>query len=178
MSEQQLQAGHWSVKFLYDIGRCPNCMRQSFLASCIGWLAVGITYGSGFVTSAGPILHCSVALALLLSGLWLLHLVVYAIRYSLRQTKLQSPSVNAGEYSPLRRSFIANFSTAFASLAIMTTLPRIKELETPKKGRGTQLAMNCYDGQCGQGTFCCQWGDSSWCCQDGTSCDSSNHACF
>ncbi|WP_353026324.1 DUF3624 family protein [Mesorhizobium sp. M0991] len=179
MGEQRLQPGHGSLRFLYDIGRCPKCMRQSFIASCIGWLAVWVIIGSGFITSAGPILHYSVALALLLSGLWLLHLVIYAIRYSLRRTKLQSPSdVKAGEHSPLRRSFIANFSTAFASMAIMTTMPRTVEFDSHKKGAGTQLAMNCYDGQCGPGTFCCQWGNSSWCCQDGTSCDSSNHACF
>ncbi len=100
-----------------DLGRCPRCMRQCFIAATAGWAVTVSTWVFG---GGSTITEFSGALALVLTSLWLLHITVFAARVVADPTQPASAHV-ATDHA--RRAFICAFSRAFGGVALATALP-------------------------------------------------------
>lgn len=178
-----------SLHFIFEIGRCPRCMRESFIAAFLSWLAYGlyVVLCVRFFNS-GPY-YAVMVLPLCLSVLWLVHIIAYAVRFTKREAQFYSvdstgPSRRT-EWSN-RRAAMKAFMRVAGGIALATSLPvgaRTAVTDAPSQSKpnnkaiGRQYAMNCYSGQCAGNTFCCEWGNNSWCCENGTSCDPSTYGC-
>jgi hypothetical protein len=166
-----------TVRFIrnhYVLGRCPRCMRRSFLVALGLSLAAAALYwisGGNGVVAAAAAFACSAGLAL-----WLAHLAAFAWRATLGERKREKHQAVAGD----RRTAVQTFGRAFVSIALATSLGPARSLllANPEKEREMLLALACWDGKCYEGTFCCQWGDDAWCCQNGTTCAPSIRGCI
>jgi len=63
--------------FAAKVGRCASCMRQSMPAALLAW---GVFAAALAVGTDGPTQALIFPVALALSGLWLLHVAIYARR--------------------------------------------------------------------------------------------------
>ena len=59
------------------LGRCPKCMRQSFIFMLV---AVGLVFTLTMIPGNGALLIASKAAASVAAGLWLSHLTAFALR--------------------------------------------------------------------------------------------------
>ncbi|GLR59337.1 DUF3624 family protein [Rhizobium indigoferae] len=161
-------------------GRCPRCMRQSFLAASVAGIVTITLFGIYREINAITVLATTGFGATIL--LWLAHITAFAWRVASGKVRQSALSDGATQE---RRTVLLNFGQAFVAMALATSaipvrwpmIPSNVDKSDPKREKGTILAMNCWDGQCGGGTYCCQWGDDSWCCQNGTSCAPSVRGC-
>ena len=97
------------------LGRCPHCMRNSFLAAFLALVTTAAEWvgGSPMAAFLAP---CAAALLLL----WLSHLAAY----SWRTSRLRRDAEPAGGDTDLaRRAFFPAFASIFAGAAIATALP-------------------------------------------------------
>ncbi|AZO32417.1 hypothetical protein [Mesorhizobium sp. M1B.F.Ca.ET.045.04.1.1] len=154
--------------FLYRIGRCPKCMRQSLLfavASLSLWaasLAADSIYGGVFygLTVAHYLLTALSIGAILL---WLLHLCVYAFRTAFGAGSATSRSVSglaANRTSSrlpaaARRHALRTLAKAFVGAAVATVLPSMA------------LAFNECPGQLTCGFSSCAPSSGTYCCPKG-----------
>ena len=110
---------HFVASITIVLGRCPKCMRQSFLAAfgasmlaAVAWVVIG----GNAVTIAGVIA------ALGLTALWLAHLVAYAVR----SVATSDGPRNCGS-TPVemmsRRDMIPTLARVFGAMALATALP-------------------------------------------------------
>jgi hypothetical protein len=113
------------------LGRCPKCMRSSFVFAAALW---GAALGAGQFGAWRALAIALLAAALAAGALWLAHLAAYAFR-------------SADGVDPARRRAIPAFAKAFAIIAIATMAgPRIA-FAFP--GQCTR------DDDCGVGWKCC-----------------------
>lgn len=127
------------MKLDRHLGRCPKCMRQSFLAAAAAW---GLAATLWLVNAMGIVMLAAMAAALGATLLWLAHLAAYAVR-----------AARATADAPLesRRRFASNLLKAAGAMAIITALP------------GTALADNCCDcSKCSSQQVCCK--TANGCC--------------
>jgi hypothetical protein len=127
------------------LGRCPRCMRQSFLAALAAWAVAGIAwaiFGSNIVAAA------AIIVALGLNALWIAHLIAHATR-SVAASGAQR-SERAAAMS--RREIIPAFARALGAMALVTAWPA-----------GAAFAANCCDcSQCRSDQVCCN--TANGCC--------------
>ena len=129
-----------SHAFLRRIGTCPKCMRESFLAAAASWvacLAAGLA-GAGFGTYL-PLAAGSIV-AGLLTLLWLVHLVVFAVRALPGSGGAPDSVAPVAGATMHRRAFVLRFASVVLGAAMATGL-----------GRRAGHAAPWY--QCG-GAFC------------------------
>lgn len=176
------------MQFLRDypalFGRCPRCMRQSYLAAFLAGIVTAALFG--FLREINTITFLAATVFLSATLLWISHLAAFAWRVAPGKIR-QSSHRNKGA-SRDRRTALVNFGQAFVAVALATSAMPVRwplfshhpdqNDNEPKRKGGTLLAVACWDGKCGSGTYCCQWGDDAWCCQNGTSCDPSIRGCF
>lgn len=175
-----LQIVRFTREYSALFGRCPRCMRQSFLAASSAGIVTIALFGIFRELNAVTVVAAIGFLTTTL--LWLAHITAFACRVA--SGKLRQSVRSEGDTRD-RRTVLLNFGQAFVAMALATSampvrwpMSRPKEdTSEPKPEKRTLLAMNCWDGQCGGGTYCCQWGDDSWCCQNGTSCAPSVRGC-
>lgn len=152
--------------FLYRIGRCPKCMRESLLfaaASLSLWaasLAIAAVYGDAFrnLSVARHLLSALSAVAVLL---WLLHVGVYAIRsaYGHASTTPVEPAEWASSNQFVgsgRRHALRALVKAFIGAAAATVLPSIALASGECPGR-----LNCGWSSCtppDSTAYCCPKG--------------------
>lgn len=111
--------------FLDDnLGRCPKCMRQSFVFMLA---ALGLAVVTSMVTSSPTLLIAGTVVALGSAGLWLSHMLAYALRSARRKTAPSSFRVSKKSAADIeiqpRRQFIISFARSFALVAAATALP-------------------------------------------------------
>ena len=93
------------------LGRCPRCMRQSFMAAFAAW---GLVLAISLVASKPVFMPVVLAAAL-----WLAHLATFARRAALtarRASPSQAPALS-------RRQFLPIFVRVFVAAALLTALP-------------------------------------------------------
>ena len=153
--------------FLYRIGQCPRCMRQSFLVAACSLAAAALTLLFGDSLSALAISGI-LAIAAASVVLWLIHIVVFAIRGLRRPEVLQSKETGMPGERPAdagqpglgsnalasRRSAVLLFLKLAAGAVLATALPSRAMAwgECPGK-------LNCGNSSCG--------GGGVWCCPKG-----------
>jgi hypothetical protein len=107
-----------------NLGRCPRCMRQSFVFMLGTW---GLVLVLILATNSQLVLILSKVIAVGASGLWLSHLTVFALRATrspttakgevMRRSVVTSPSVQP------RRHFILAFAKSLLLAATAAALP-------------------------------------------------------
>lgn len=124
-----MQAIFQSLKaiFLTNLGHCSKCMRSSFAAAAV---ACALTIVGFAVAGLSDIVVLFGAIALGLAGLWLAHLVAFALRIAAADVKApmakpvdacRGPAENLEPWR--RRRLIAAFAKTFAFAALATALP-------------------------------------------------------
>ncbi|MER8475988.1 hypothetical protein [Mesorhizobium sp. M1163] len=154
--------------FLYRIGRCPKCMRESFLfaaASLSLWtasLAADAAYGNAFrILSVASHLLAALSSAAIL--LWLLHLGIYAFR-SVYGDGLAAPftagpqeGANSNQLVAAgRRHALQTLVKAFLGAAAATVLPSMALASGECPGK-----LNCGWSSCtpqNSTAYCCPKG--------------------
>jgi hypothetical protein len=156
------------------LGRCPKCVRTSFLvavaASCAALILPTAT-NSPFLTTASRVLAVASA------GLWLSHLVAFALRAgrsasmsnetALRETRRSSP------YQGARRQFIVSFAKSFVFAVAATALP-FRSAFAADCNCASPLKC-CWDftgtvSVCAAADAVCCAGQNPWSCPNGHNC--------
>ncbi|MCS4088918.1 hypothetical protein FHT76_000507 [Rhizobium sp. BK176] len=153
--------------FLYRIGGCPKCMRQSFLVAGAATLSLGGVklverlhiYSNAWLEVA---LLCLTVSAI---ALWLSHVSVRSYRILLAQDHSGQSADPVGEHSPrsslgvgkLRREFLKKVFLVIGSTALATAIPSLANASGECPGR-----LNCGWGSCAQrvnsDAYCCPRG--------------------
>ena len=107
-----------------NLGRCPRCMRQSFvfmLGTC--GLALVLT----LVTISPLVLTLSKVIASGATGLWISHLAAFAFRATRSATTARGELIGRDDVStrslPPRRQFVVSFAKSFLFAASVAALP-------------------------------------------------------
>jgi hypothetical protein len=109
------------LRFTTHIGTCGKCMRQAFLAAATAWcLCLPALIASSLSGSSMPII-AALALAGLLTALWLLHVVVFGMRIALYTSGKTEAA--AGKPHQSRRAFLPIMAKAIAGMVLATALP-------------------------------------------------------
>ena len=151
-------------RFTTHIGICGKCMRQAFLAAALAWcLCLPAAIASSLSGSSMPII-AGLALAGLLTALWLLHVVVFGMRIALYKTGKTEPAggPDASEGKPprSRRAFLPILAKAIAGMVLATAMP----------SRVAHAYGNCNDPNfypCSN-TACVPSGSDNACCPEGS----------
>jgi hypothetical protein len=101
------------------LGRCPRCMRQSFIATLGAWaftLWALLSVGETVVTAL------MAALALGLSALWIGHLIAFAARATPAFKERNKTDAASGE-GLSRRQLMPMFARTLGAAALATALP-------------------------------------------------------
>jgi hypothetical protein len=107
-----------------NLGRCPRCIRQSFVVMLGTW---GMVLVMTLATASSPALILSKVIAVGSTGLWLAHLAAFAIRATRSPTTARDEVLGRNvvtDPSPQpRRHFILAFSKSFLLAASAAALP-------------------------------------------------------
>ena len=152
------------ARFTTHIGTCGKCMRQAFLAAAAAWcLCLPAAIASSLTGSSLPII-AGLALAGLLTALWLLHVVVFGIRITLYKTRKIEPAggreAAVGNPRQSRRAFLPILAKAIAGMVLATAMP----------SRVAHAYGNCNDPNfypCSN-TACVPSGSDNACCPEGS----------
>ena len=152
------------ARFTTHIGTCGKCMRQAFLAAAAAWcLCLPAAIASSLSGSNMPII-AAIALAGLLTALWLVHVVVFGMRIALYTAAKTEPAggMEASEGKPhqSRRAFLPILAKAIAGIVLATALP----------SRVSYAYGNCNDPNsypCSI-TACVPSGYTNACCPEGS----------
>lgn len=122
---------------IQNLGRCPKCMRQSFLVALAAWAAAIIAR----VMDGSGALSIGIALgAGALSLLWVAHLLAYAAR----SVAPLPAGDSSGAETLSRRDIIPKFARAVGVMALVTATP------------ASVWAQSCCDcSKCASGQNCC-----------------------
>jgi hypothetical protein len=110
--------------FLANLGRCPKCMKQSFIFMLGAWV---LAFVIELTTNSPTLLIASKIVAVGSAGLWLLHLTAFSLR-AVRNTSTSTGNalrVNAVTDLSLqsRRQFALSFAKSLIIAATATALP-------------------------------------------------------
>ncbi|BAB54555.1 mlr9161 (plasmid) [Mesorhizobium japonicum MAFF 303099] len=141
--------------FLYRIGQCQKCMRQSFVAA-MALVSGAIVITAGFERSFPALTLAVVSLASAATALWIIHIVVFGLRAA---TYARSPRQDEdGLDKPRtfsRRALIGLFLKTVAGATLATALP------------GLAAAMGECPGKMNCGFSSCAQSGQVWCCPRG-----------
>lgn len=174
------------------IGRCPKCMRTAFRFAAASW-ALAIV--AALADAPAAPLRAALALALLLSLNWLVHIARYAARmtyakYRTEQNlrRLVAPSANA--HWPGRRQLLISFSKGLAFAALATAVSyRFAMAQSCRCGdSGCECPPDfpqCVFNPARQESICCGFDaigcgspTLTWCCASNTSCSGIDDQCY
>jgi hypothetical protein len=152
-------------QFLYRVGRCPKCMRQSFLAMAAAWIALLLALSTKSLLNSVALIDSTAIGAILFTLLWSIHVFTYAAR---KKSRLSSEiPIDAVDFSRRRlfKTTAYSFGAAAISVAVATAFPKLARADV----------YQCGNTTCDQGTICCtnNYNGNSYCCEAGTSCDGS-----
>lgn len=140
-----------------NIGRCPRCMRMSFLAA---FGTAGVAVMDHIMTTDPIIIGLAWMSAFAWAALWIFHLVVFAAR-SVQAANAPTPStvrkfVGAPIVPPvlLRRQFFTAFGKAFAFGAIATALSSSAALACVQPPVPCSTNSDCTCSNCCAGSHC------------------------
>ncbi|MDE2163348.1 MAG: DUF3624 family protein [Alphaproteobacteria bacterium] len=106
------------------LGRCPKCMRQSFIFMMGAWAVALVTPS---VTDLPAPAIAAAALASAATVLWLAHITAFALGAAGSADKSGNTAlernISAGLVSQQRRQFISSFAKVFVLGAAATALP-------------------------------------------------------
>lgn len=140
------------IAVLYrTLGRCPRCMRKSFLAALGAWVlafAAGATVGPATAVATA----CGAA-ALGLSGLWLAHVVAFASRMTAATARNLAgdarPGTPAGRARlRTRREIAVEFARTAAFVALATALSTKVALACVQPPKRCSANSDCTCSQC------------------------------
>ena len=134
--------------FLYKIGVCPKCMRQSFIAATLSLALLGaVSLVNGPDRSLTFLIPLVIAIGLVM--VWLLHVVVFGLKAA-SQNRLVSVDSD-------RRTFFFVAMRAMGVATVFTSMPGMALASGECGGR-----LNCGWGACAQ-----KVGASAYCCPQG-----------
>ena|SRR5215813_179509 len=151
-----------NLSFLYQIGGCGKCMRQSFVAMCMSWAFVVPTIGLGILFNIEPwVMKGLAALAGFLTALWALHILVFATRQTLKSRsgyKGILPSAHSAgsldltvpktDLAVARRQFFPVLAASVGAAVVVTAMPRSSLAQTYCGGRSGRDYGSCPNGIC------------------------------
>jgi hypothetical protein len=173
------------------LGRCPTCMKTSFLAAAAAWLlALGVATQTS--SAAGTVVWLA---PVAFTMLWIAHLAAFAGRATRgafqkaqeRDRRLGRPAATPTRRS--RRRFVLHFARTFAIAAVATSIPLRLQAQSCSCADADCFCPaeypNCFINPATQESFCCAYGDTgcgspllSWCCPNGTNCYGDNGECY
>ncbi|MBI2719666.1 MAG: DUF3624 family protein [Rhizobiales bacterium] len=174
------------------LGRCPKCMRTSFLFAAGSWIVV-------LAVSRVPIFPPIAALIWIVpicfTLLWIGHLAAFAKRSAQgalhrgRDEARGRGHVAAAAANWPRRRFLFFFVKAFVFAAVATAFPVNAMAQSCSCSDPNCTCPpnqpNCFINPARQESFCCSSGDTgcgspllSWCCPNGTNCYGDNGNCY
>jgi hypothetical protein len=153
--------------FLYRIGECPKCMRQSFLVACATTSSFGVVkILEGLQVYNNELLEFAILCLTIVSlVLWLSHVLVrsYRILHARGVTTLPEDTERAPgsevflSIHKLRREFLTKVLLVIGSTALATAIPSLANASGECSGR-----LNCGWGTCAQRVnaevYCCPRG--------------------
>lgn len=165
-----------------NLGRCPICMRQSFvfmLGTCCLAIIIELTVRSAALHIAGRIV------AVISIGLWLSHLVAFSLRAT-TNTKTKTPNFarkNSGtnlEHWP-RRQFLLLFAKNFALIAVAIAVPVRSAFAQGRcqcSGFTPKCCYSTFDWVCAPSdAICCADSQGAWSCPNGHYCTGDHGGC-
>jgi hypothetical protein len=146
------------------IGTCGKCMRQAFLAAAMAWcLCLPAALASSLSGFSAPIV-IALALAGLLTALWLLHIVVFGTRIALYTRGKNEPASTVEAATATahrsRRAVFSLLAKAIGGMVLATAIP----------SRISYAYGNCNDPNfypCSI-TACVPSGSDNACCPEGS----------
>ena len=106
---------------LAHLGHCTKCMRMSLLAAIAAWTVSMAAYE----TAPSAIAALAIGAAILLSALWVTHLIVFAWKKTISSFPTTEDAKRTSRIPSLsRREFVPNFLRTLALAAVMTASPR------------------------------------------------------
>lgn len=150
-----------------NLGQCPKCVRQSFIAAAASWMFVVIAafwQWSSFLILIASLIAATATL------LWLSHLLAFALRAAHRA---KDDNVDP------RRNFVRNLCRGLAFVTLTSALPGVAFAQIRCTCRApTPKCCYNYDGTsfvCAASTrVCCAHSTSPWSCPSGQNCDGTN----
>jgi hypothetical protein len=136
------------VTFITDaLGRCPKCMRTSFLAAISSSVfAIAITVMANYPSVVAMSWIAAVALV----GLWIAHLVAYSVRAT--AFRIAIPEGQGATFLS-RREIFPTFFRALGAMALTTALPAATAFAQSRcdcsKCRSDQKCCPTANGYCG-----------------------------
>ena len=170
-----------SLKRVYAVldaklGRCPKCMRQSFVFMLAAW---GLAFALALTASSPALRVASMMMAVGSAGLWLSHLTAFALRMAGNATASKDGARErkvAPDLAPRpRRRFVLGFAKSFVLVAAATALP-IRAVFAQAACNCPASAPKCcyaYDGRsyvCAPSNANCCASANPWYCSSGTNC--------
>lgn len=136
--------------FLFDIGKCGTCMRQSFYAASFAVTVLSIFGVFDFGSNSGWLLAVLASLAL--GILWVAHIFVFGLRFALRKSHVAD---NASQLNGGRRSVLKAVLKGMGVGLLIAAAPR------------WAFAQSCEypDYYCGNQGLCCD--SEEKCCERG-----------
>jgi len=115
---RQIRTSGMLTAFVARVGTCPRCAREALSAAAVAWCAClpAAIMASRF--DAPLLIVGSLAIAALLTALWVTHVVTFGLRVASRAT-----GAATGGADSARRSFLSVMAKAAGGLAIATLLP-------------------------------------------------------
>jgi len=122
--------------FRYNMGRCPYCIRKAFMAAASAWALFAICF---LMNCAQSVMLVTGATAVILTGLWITHLLVFAGRASV------TPS-GTGHSVPRREAF-SGFGRALIMVMVASSAPSLARAQDSRTQCHAICAANmnaCY----------------------------------
>ena len=120
------------------LGGCGKCMRSAFRATVLSWILTAGCWGYGPPIAHGP----AFVLSVLLTSLWIAHILAYAVRRSGLGTLTKQEQISLVH----RREILSRFAHSLLAVAAVTALPAL--LGVPMISRA-YAAPRCNDnGTC------------------------------
>lgn len=167
---------HWT-----RLGRCRACMRTAFLFAAVSLLTAAAITAAGL---GAPLLIFGWTAAVVLTMLWLGHIVVFSSR-AVRAL----PGMPDGADLPRRRLLLAFLRTLIFAAAV-TSLPRSLRAQSCNCATDSecycppdfpQCILNPSTGEaicCGANTIGCAGPTLTWCCPPGSNCYGTDAQCM
>jgi hypothetical protein len=125
-----------------NLGRCPGCIRRSFVTAAWAWLAVMVF--EQFTHSIFVILPVWIV-ASSFTALWMAHVAVFAVRRS--GTFSVNLEGNAEILNRERRAVLPIFAKALIASAVVATLPKPGRARDASDGDSDDKCMDKCDSQ-------------------------------
>jgi hypothetical protein len=125
------------------LGRCSRCIRKSFVAAAAGFLTLALI---NQIAIASRFLIPVEIVTLMLSVLWIAHLVAWAKRAGATQESAAARETQKSDTRLLsRRAALPVFAKSLAAIAIASALPRLANASACSKTcpDGTSASNSC-----------------------------------